>query len=221
MDPELRHQRVITALEGYDHGADAGRRAEAEAFERAGSARRVILVEGISDQIAVEALATRQGRDLEAEGVVVLPMGGAQAVRRYITLLGPHGANLELAGLCDAAEESFFRQALTSGGVGVVDDRRDMERLGFFVCVQDLEDELIRATTDIEAVLASQGDLGSFRTLQKQSAWIGRDFRDQIHRWFRAGATRNLRYARLLSELVSPEAAPKPLQSVLDWTRSG
>lgn len=40
-------------------------------------ARAVILVEGWSDQAALEALARRRGRDLLAEGVVVMPIGGA------------------------------------------------------------------------------------------------------------------------------------------------
>ena len=40
----------------------------------------VVLVEGLSDQAAVEALAERRGRDLDAEGVAVVPIGGAQAI---------------------------------------------------------------------------------------------------------------------------------------------
>ena len=43
---------------------------------------RVILVEGVSDQRALEALAARHGRDLEAEGVAIVPIGGAHAVGR-------------------------------------------------------------------------------------------------------------------------------------------
>jgi predicted ATP-dependent endonuclease of OLD family len=35
-----------------------------------------VLVEGISDQIAVETLAGRRDQDLDAKGVVVLPIGG-------------------------------------------------------------------------------------------------------------------------------------------------
>ena len=41
-----------------------------------------------------------------------------------------------------------------------------MEHLGFYVCVNDLEDDLIRAggTAGVEALFDSQGDLGSFRS---------------------------------------------------------
>ena len=36
----------------------------------------VVLVEGTSDRCAVETLAQRRGRDLETEGVAIVPMGG-------------------------------------------------------------------------------------------------------------------------------------------------
>lgn len=38
--------------------------------------RTAVLLEGLSDLAAVEALAARRGRDLAAEGVCVVPMGG-------------------------------------------------------------------------------------------------------------------------------------------------
>jgi hypothetical protein len=42
--------------------------------------RAVVLLEGISDQIAVETLGARPGRNLSNEGISVVPMGGAQAM---------------------------------------------------------------------------------------------------------------------------------------------
>jgi hypothetical protein len=42
-----------------------------------GRPRAVVLVEGLSDRCAVEALAERRGRDLRAERVSVVPIGGA------------------------------------------------------------------------------------------------------------------------------------------------
>jgi predicted ATP-dependent endonuclease of OLD family len=38
--------------------------------------RGVVLVEGMSDRHAVETVARRRGRDLQAEAVAVVPMGG-------------------------------------------------------------------------------------------------------------------------------------------------
>ncbi len=83
-----------------------------------------------------------------------------------------------------------------------------MEHLGFYVCVNDLEDELIRAvgTAGVEELFDSQGDLGSFRSLQSQPAWRGREPEAQMRRFLGSGSRRKLRYARLLVE----EAAGTP-----------
>ena len=107
--------------------------------------RAVVLVEGVSDKVALETLAVRHGRDLAAEGVSVVAIGGAQAIGRFLGLYGPEGSNVGLAGFCDVGEEGAFRRALERSGLGVDLDRAGMERLGFFVCDRDLEDELIRS----------------------------------------------------------------------------
>jgi len=111
----------------------------------AGRPRVVVLVEGLSDRLAVEVLVRRRGRDLAADGVAVIAMQGATNLGRYLQRYGPGGLNLKLAGLCDAAEEDYFRRALRRAGIGAGDSRAAMEALGFFVCTLDLEDELIRA----------------------------------------------------------------------------
>ena len=98
------------------------------------SPRAVVLVEGISDRIALETLAAQRGRDLEAEGVSVVPIGGAQAIGRFLERFGPQGSDARLAGLCDAAEEGDFRRALERAGLGSGLDRAELERLGFYVC---------------------------------------------------------------------------------------
>jgi hypothetical protein len=105
----------------------------------------VILVEGLSDQNAVEALAERQGRNLAQEGVFVVPMDGATNIGHFLDLFGPPGLNVRLAGLCDEAEERDFRRALARVGLRPGPERADLERLGFYVCVTDLEDEMIRS----------------------------------------------------------------------------
>ena len=58
---------------------------------------------------------------------------------------GPQGAGATLAGLCDAGEEDIVRRGLVTAGVGSPRSRADLERMGFHVCVEDLEEELIRA----------------------------------------------------------------------------
>jgi hypothetical protein len=179
--------------------------------------RAVVLVEGVSDQVALETLAERRARDLDAEGVAVVPMGGAQSIGRFLNLYGPQGLDLRLAGLCDAAEEHEFRRGLERAGFGSDLSRADMERLGFCVCVADLEDELIRSlgAAAAEAVVEAHGDLGRFRTLQKQPAWEGRPTAEQLRRFMGSGGRRKTRYARFLVEALDLDRVPRPLDLVL------
>ena len=179
--------------------------------------RAVVLVEGISDRSAVEALAERRGRDLAAEGISVVAIGGAQAIGRFLNELGPRGLDVRLAGLCDAAEEGEFQRGLERAGLGSNLTRADMERLGFFVCVADLEEELIRAlgSAAVEEVAEAEGDLGAFRTLQKQPAWQGRPVEEQLRRFMGSGGSRKVRYARLLVEALDLDRVPRPLDLVL------
>jgi len=180
--------------------------------------RAVVLVEGISDRCAVEALAERRGRDLAAEGVSVVPIGGAQAIGRFLEHFGPRGLGARLAGLCDAGEEGDFRRGLERAGLGAAADRTGMERLGFYVCEADLEDELIRAlgADAVQEVVDAHGDLGSFRTLQKQPEWRGRPVEEQLRRFMGSGGRRKIRYARHLVEALDLDLMPRPLASLLD-----
>ena len=177
----------------------------------------VVLVEGISDRVALEALAERHGRDLEAEGVSVVSIGGAQAIGRVLVELDAHGSNVRLAGLYDEGEERDFRRGLERAGIGSPTTRSEMERLGFYVCVADLEDELIRAlgAAAVEEVVEAQGDLRSFRTMQKQPEWRERPAEEQLRRYLGSGARRKTRYARLLVEALDLSRVPEPLEGVL------
>jgi hypothetical protein len=183
-----------------------------------GSPVAVVLVEGVSDKCALETLAGRRGLDLEAEQIAVVPIGGAQAIARALELYGSRGRDVRLAGLCDAAEEREFRRGLERAGLGADLGRAEMERLGFYVCDADLEDELIRAlgAIAVERVIDAQGELGSFRTLQKQAAWQGRPSEEQLRRFLGSGGRRKIRYARLLVEALEPAEVPRPLDRVLD-----
>src|SRR5947209_18325203 len=132
--------------------------------------RTVVLVEGTSDQLALEALAERRGRKLDAEGISIVPMGGAGNIGSFLDRFGPQGLDVRLAGLCDAAEEGDFRRGLERAGLGSSLTRADMESLGFYVCIADLEDELIRCLGEasVERIIDAQGELGSFHTFQQQ-----------------------------------------------------
>ncbi|GAA2209574.1 hypothetical protein GCM10009850_050320 [Nonomuraea monospora] len=179
----------------------------------------VVLVEGASDLSAVEALAGRRGLDLAAEGISLVAMGGASNIATYIRRFGPSGHGLRLAGLCDAGEEGDFRRAVERAGLGAAVSRSGLEALGFFVCVADLEDELIRAlgTDAVEQVVEAGGELGSFRTLQKQPAWRGSSTHAQLRRFMGAGSGRKIRYSGMLVEALDLDRVPRPLDLLLAY----
>jgi predicted ATP-dependent endonuclease of OLD family len=181
------------------------------------SARTVVLVEGLSDALALEALARRRGRALDSEGVAIVPMGGSKNIGRFLDLFGPHGSDVGLAGLCDAAEEGDFQRGLERAGLGSNLTRADMERLGFYVCVADLEDELIRSlgADIVERVIDAQGDLESFRTLQKQPAWRDRTREEQLRRFLGTRGGRKIQSASLLVDALDLTRVPRPLDRVL------
>jgi hypothetical protein len=179
--------------------------------------RAVVLVEGESDRRAVVAVATRRGRDLDAEGVAVAPMGGATNLGKFLARFGPHGADVRVAGLCDAREARDFQRGLERAGLGRDLDRAGMEARGFYVCEADLEDELIRAlgTAAVERIVYEQGELRSLRTLQRQPAQQGRSPEAQLRRFMGSQSGRKLRYAALLASALDPDRVPRPLDGVL------
>jgi hypothetical protein len=178
-------------------------------------ARTVVLVEGISDQRALEALAALRGRNLAAEGVVIVPMGGAHQIGKFLQRFGPSGSNARLAGLCDAGEEEVFRRALEQAGIGSDLTRAEMESLGFYVCDADLEDELIRAlgATGVLRVVEAEGELGSFHIFQKQPAWRGRPAEAQLRRFLGSQSRRKMQGS--LVGALDPHRVPRPLDRLL------
>jgi Overcoming lysogenization defect protein-like, TOPRIM domain len=176
--------------------------------------RAVVLVEGVSDKVALVTLALRRGRVLATEGVSVVPVGGAQAIGRFLDLCGPRGSNVGLAGLCDAGEEGELGRALERAGFGLNLGRAEMERLGFYVCERDLEDELIRClgAPVVEEVLAAHGKLGSFRTYQKQPAHRARTTEEQLRGFL---TNWKIRFAAPLVEALDLSRVPRPLDRVL------
>jgi hypothetical protein len=164
----------------------------------------VVLVEGMSDQAAVQTLAERSGRDLHAEGVFVVPMGGATNVGHFVDLFGPGGFGVRLAGLCDQAEERDFRRGLN--GVGPS-----------FVCVADLEDELIRAlgTGRVEDLIEAEGESGPFLTFTRQPAHRDTPRDQQLRRFMGTRSGRKIRYGHLLAAALDLTLIPAPLAGLL------
>ncbi|MFD9903228.1 TOPRIM nucleotidyl transferase/hydrolase domain-containing protein [Streptomyces sp. NPDC059063] len=170
--------------------------------------RAAVLLEGLSDAAAVDALAARRGRDLAAEGICVLPMGGAMSVGRFAQLLGPPGLDLRLTGLCDEAERRYYTRGLERAGA---------TRATFFVCAADLEDELIRAlgVARVEEVVRAEGDLRALQTFQHQPAQRDRTAQQQLRRFLGTKKGRKISYGRALVEALDPDRVPAPLDDLL------
>src|SRR5919201_4722840 len=180
------------------------------------NASALVLVEGISDRIALETLASRRGRDLGVEGVSVVAIGGAQALTKVLREIRAQRPEIGLAGLCDAGEEPGYRRALERAGLGSHLTRESMEELGFYVCEPDLEGELIRAlgVARVEEVLERNGNLSSFRIFQKQPQWRGRPTEDQLRRFLGSSAGK-IKYARPLVEALDLTRVPRPFDAAL------
>jgi hypothetical protein len=176
-----------------------------------------ILVEGWSDQAALEALADRRGLQLAAERTVILPVGGATNTGKFLDALGPPGLGVRLAGLVDANEERHLWRGLERVGLGTNLSRAGAEALGFFVCDADLEDELIRAlgVSSVEELLAVQGELDSFLRFQDQPAQRARERHAQLHRFMGTRARRKIRYGALLTDALDLGCVPRALDAVL------
>jgi hypothetical protein len=183
--------------------------------------RTVVLVEGLSDKVAVDTLARRRGRHLDNERIAVVAMGGATNIGSYLARFMADGEAAHVAGLCDVGEEREFRRALERAGLGANLDRAGMEALGFYVCVDDLEDELIRAlgVDAVERLIAAHGDLGLLRTFENQPAQRGRPRTAQLRRFMGTRSGRKIEYARLLVNALDLARVPPPLDQLLDSLR--
>jgi hypothetical protein len=170
--------------------------------------RAAVLLEGLSDVAAVSALAASRGRNLAAEGVCVLPIGGAMSVGRFARLLGPTGLGLRLTGLCDEGERGYYARAWEQTGAAPQE---------FFVCVTDLEDELIRAlgVTRVEELVRAEGDLRALQTFLRQPAQRDRTSHQQLRRFLGTKKGRKIRYGRVLVEALDPDRVPAPLDGLL------
>ena len=185
----------------------------AEAF----FARKVILVEGVADRLALLTLARRQNRNLDSEQTSVVALHGAGTIGSFLRLLGPNGLKLKLAGLCDEDKESDWIKKLEQNGFGSGLTRSTLASLGFFVSVRDLEDELVRAlgSAEVEKVVDAQGETATLSTFAGQPDKKGKPL-DEVLRLFLQSRDRKVRYAPLLVEALDMAKVPQVLDEVLN-----
>ena len=177
----------------------------------------IVIVEGATDKLALTLAARRLGRDIEAEDLAIIPIGGAHAIPRYLAELAGEHSQVRIAGLCDEGEEGVFRAALERASYGSNLARNELERLGFFVCSADLEDELIRAVgaPAISRLAELEGDAQAWYTFRKQPAWQRQATHQQFRRFVRSISNRNVRYIRAILEALEPSQLPRPLRLLL------
>lgn len=170
-------------------------------FSRRQLVKAVVLVEGESDRIAIETLAVRRGRDLAAEGVAVVPVGGAHALERALGTLEAE----RIAGLYDRGQEAAIRRGLERAGV--TPD-------GFYACDPDLEGELVRALGPerMLRLVEERGQLAAFRTYQRQPDKRSLPLEAQLHGWLHNW---KVRYAAALVGALDLDRVPVPLDGVL------
>ena len=174
--------------------------------------RTLVLVEGNSDAAAVRALAGLLGCDLDLHHIQI---GSADGVTNFAQLLGEfvrEYPGAEVCGMYDIADERHVRRALTHAAIPVA-AHESLESAGFFACVADLEEELIRAlgAEGVERVLEAQGELISFRRFQAMPQHRGTPVHHQLRRFLGTRATRKIRSAQGLVEVLGLARLPRPL----------
>ena len=184
----------------------------AEAF----FAQGVILVEGPSDKLAIEAAADRLGINLDSEGLTIVALRGGGSIATFLGMFGPKGFDLRLAGLCDLDSQANWAGKLVDAGLAPEATTEACEEAGFFVCTKDLEDELISAVgvNEVHRVLQDHGDGSAFEKYAKQPKHCDKTMIDQL-RGFLARRGRKLRYAPILVDHLEASAIPPPLLGVL------
>ena len=163
--------------------------------------KAVVLVEGESDRIAVETLAARRGRDLAAEGVAVVAIGGAHALQRALGTLRAE----RVVGLYDRGEEVAVRAALDRSGVAPD---------GFYACDPDLEGELVRAlgAERMLQLIEARGQLAAFHAYQRQPEKRSLALEAQLHGWLHNW---KVRYAEALIDALNLDRVPPALDRVI------
>jgi hypothetical protein len=181
----------------------------------AGKGPTLVLVEGDSDAAAIRALAGLLGCDLGLHHIEICSAAGVTNFPRVLAdFLRTHpGAGI--CGMYDVADGHHVRLALTHAGVPIA-VHEPLESFGFFACVADLEDELIRAlgAEVVERVLEAQAELNSFRRFQAMPQHRRSPVHQQLRRFLGTRATRKIRTAPRLVEAMDLARLPHPLRQL-------
>ena len=191
---------------------DAARPPDGSPMAPAKTIQTLVLVEGDSDAAAVRALADLVGCDLGSRHIQIWPAGGVTNFPKVLAELVREPPCAGICGLYDVADERHVRRALVNASLPVA-PHDSLDAFGFFACVADLEDELIRAlgTEAVERVLQAQAELSSFRRFQGMPQHRHTPVHHQLRRFLGTRATRKIRSAQSLVEAMAPAQLPPPL----------
>ena len=162
----------------------------------------VVLVEGKSDAVVLSRLVERRRLQVRVQ---VMAMGGVTNVGHHVRRLAAASPGATVLALGDVGERRFLERAAPS-----LD--------GLFLCVRDLEEELIRAVGPdrVTEVLAELGELERFRTFQGQPWWRDRPPADQLRRFAGTRSGRKELLAGRLAEELTLDRLPAPLAGLLE-----
>jgi hypothetical protein len=171
-----------------------------------------VLVEGESDAAAVRALANLVGCDLDQHRLQVSSAAGVTNFPRVLADFVSAHPGAGFCGMYDVAEERHVRRAFANAAIPIAAGE-SLEPSGFFACISDLEDELIRAlgAEAVERVIDAQSELHSFRRFQAMPQHRRAPVPDQLRRFLGTRATRKIRSAQRLVEALDPVRLPRPL----------
>ena len=174
-----------------------------------------VLLEGASDVATVRALMAKAGAD--PDRVRLLNLGGVTNVGRTLARLAQDRPDATVLGLCDSGEADVVVRVLRRTGLALR-DASDLPSYGFFVCVRDLEDELIRAlgTDRAVAVVANLGLADKLQTLRGQHAWRDRPLAEQLHRFCSVASGRKELMAGAFADALDADAVPEPLRQLIE-----
>src|SRR5215472_8451100 len=174
--------------------------------------RLLVLVEGDSDANAVRALADLIGCNLRRHHIEICSAGGVTNFSQMLREFARAHPNARFCGMYDLAEQQHVRRALSNAAVPIAAED-PLESFGFFACVADLEEELIRAlgAEAVERVLEAQDELVSFRRFQAMPQQRLTPVDQQLRRFLGTRATRKIRSARRLVERLDIDRLPRPL----------
>ena len=176
-------------------------------------ARTAILVEGAGDRLALQAAARVAGVDLDAHGVSVVELDGADLFPTMHRLLGPGGLGIHVLGICDADRERTWAEAVL--GAGAYDgDRSALAQHGVHVMDPDLESALVVALGEarVEAVVAADGEADALAIFRKQPDQAPKSAAEQLIRFVKKGKTR---WPALLTAELAASELPQPFVEVL------